>query len=571
MGDNLSTLFQEDSEAVQPFRLSSDGPDTIFVSKGGTILTMEDSHPTAEALAVTGDKITAVGGAEDVLKMKGAGTKVVELTGTQTLMPGLIEPHTHPSLLSDLQYSCSLSGFKYSSFSEIYKVMKETVKDVSQRAKSTLPWIRFTGWNMVLVRDLPVLDAKWLDENLTSEYPVFVHQAMCHCCWVNHKALEICGITEDTPDPLGGKIEKDGDGNPTGLMKETPAIQLITAHFPKPGPATIVSTTFDVLEQYSKCGVTTLAEMGLMPLDIIKTFGLSLLTLVPTFPVRLGIYYTPASPIQPNSVNHIGKKLWFPGVKVWADGSPYIGTMACNDPYPKTEFTEKLNFDFNGCPNGLLNYSEDKLYELLRNHSNGLLAIHAHGERAIDQALNVYEKIMKDRPQVDDCRYRLEHCGLITEDQMRRAAKLGVTVTFYIDHVYYYGEALCEIIGERAKRFAPAGRATACGLNHWTIHQDTPCSPLDPFLAMKNAVLRKTRQEGKTLGPEYCTTIDDALKAYTINAAWQLKREGEIGSLVVGKLADLVLLSQNPRETKPEDLTSIKVEATYLGGHCFKY
>ena len=206
MGDNLSTLFQEDSEAVQPFRLSSDGPDIIFLSKGGTILTMEDSHPTAEALAVTGDKITAVGGAEDVLKMKGAGTKVVELTGTQTLMPGLIEPHTHPSLLSDLQYSCSLSGFKYSSFSEIYKVMKETVKDVSQRAKSTLPWIRFTGWNMVLVRDLPVLDAKWLDENLTSEYPVFVHQAMCHCCWVNHKALEICGITEDTPDPLGGKI-----------------------------------------------------------------------------------------------------------------------------------------------------------------------------------------------------------------------------------------------------------------------------------------------------------------------------------------------------------------------------
>ena len=573
MGNTFSPLVNEDSTAQHSLSVSCcRSPDTIFVANGGTILTMDDSYPTAEALAVTKDKITAVGDAQDILRTKGMFTKVVELTGTQTLMPGLIEPHSHPDLFPGVERTHDLSGFKYSSFSEIYPVMKQAVKNASQMPQTPIPWILFSGWDVVLVRDLPALNASWLDENITTDYPVFVLHAMGHSCWVNHLAMDICEINSNTPDPPGGHIDRDSDGNPTGHLREEPAIRLVTNHFPKPGLKTIASAIFDTFKHYSQNGFTSVVDMGTIHLDLPTILGLSLLSFLPKFPVRFGVYYTPTSPVKP-SIRYIGKKLWFPGVKIWSDGSPYTGTMACEQPYLKTELTKKLEFEY---PNGLLNYTDDELYESLHQYSSELLAMHTQGDRAVTQALDVYERIIKNSPSemlASDRRYRMEHCGLITEEQMRRAATLGITVTFYTDHVYYYGAALRdEIIGpERASRFMPAGHATGCGIQQWTLHQDSPFSPLSPFLCMKNAVLRKTRQEGKTLGPEYCITIDDALKAYTINAAWQLKREDEIGSLVVGKLADLVLLSQNPQETQPEDLTSIKVEATYLGGHCFKH
>ena len=545
-------------------------PDIIFVAQEGegNILTMEDSNPTAEAMAVTGDKITAVGRAEDILKTGGFFTKVVHLTGNQTLMPGLIEPHSHPDLLASREFTCDVSGFNYSSFTEIFPVMKQAVADAAKLPKYPTPWVKFVGWDTVLLDDLPELDADWLDINLTTEYPVFVLQAMGHSCWINHKALEVCKITKDTPDPAGGKIVRDSEGNPTGMLLEAPAIQLAAKHFPSPSLSKTREAFLHAFQQYSKCGITTVADLGTLKLNLSTLIGLSLLTYLRKFPVRLGVYYTPASPIKPVG-RHIGKKLWFPGVKVWADGSPYTGTMACQDNYLHNSFTEKLNFEY---PNGLLNYNNDKLYELLHPFNKELVAIHAHGERAVTQALDVCERIIREDPQRGDRRYRLEHCGLITEELMKRAATLGVTVTFYIDHVYYYGPALYKIIGvERASRFAPAGAAKSCGQQHWTLHQDSPFSPLDPFLCMKNAIFRKTRQGGSTLGQQYCITIDDALKAYTINAAWQLRREHEIGSLAVGKLADLALLSDNPRTVNPEDLTSIKAEATYLGGYLYKH
>ena len=526
------------------------------------------STPTAEALAVTGEKITAVGQAEGILKTRGFFTKVVELTDRQTLMPGLIEPHSHPDLLAAREFTCDVSGFTYSSFTEILPVMKKAVEDAAKLPKCPIPWIKFVGWDTVLLDDLPELDADWLDTNLTTVYPVFVLQAMGHCCWTNHKAIELCKITKDTPDPIGGKIDRDSEGNPTGLFRESPAILLVAKHFSSPGLMKVSGAFLHAFEQYSKCGITTVADLGTLKLNFSTLFGLSLLTYLRKFPVRLGVYYTPESPIKPVG-RHIGKKLWFPGVKVWADGSPYTGTMACQDDYLQNSFTEKLDFEY---PNGLLNYSNDKLYELLHPFGKELMAIHTHGERAVTQALDVCERIIQEDPQRGDRRYRLEHCGLITKELMKRAAALGVTVTFYVDHVYYYGPALCKIIGpERASRFAPAGAANSCGLHHWTLHQDSPFSPLSPFLCMKNAIFRKTLEGGTILGQQYCVTVDEALKAYTINAAWQLKREHEIGSLAVGKLADLALLSDNPRTVKPEYLDKIKVEATYVGGYRYKH
>ena len=164
-----------------------------------------------------------------------------------------------------------------------------------------------------------------------------------------------------------------------------------------------------------------------------------------------------------------------------------------------------------------------------------------------------------------DHRYRLEHCGLITEDQLRCATELGVTTTIFVNHVYYYGMALKDgILGtNRAERFTPTGLATECGQTHWTLHEDSPCNPINPFRSMHTCITHRTMKDPSfVLGPQYRSSIDDALKAYTINAAWQLKRENEIGSIEVEKLADLVLLSNNPKSVPVDDLLSIQVLET---------
>ena len=550
----------------------SEQADIIFVIKGGSILTMDESNPTAEALAVTGEKITAVGRADAILKMKGPSTEVVELQGSQTLMPGLIEPHSHPSMFTAFSLFYDVSGFKCHSFKDVKRVMKQAVEETKHKCQLPLPWITFGGWDPVLIRDLPALNCKWLNKNVSSHYPVFVLEQSGHSCWVNDKALEICNITSETPNPPGGIIDKGKDGKPTGLLQEVPAIRLVTEKFLPPEKFKLLHSFFETLKWYSRHGITTTSDMGTFPLNPITIGALYACSLWREFPVRLGVYYKPKPVIKLETI-FTTEKLWFPGVKVWSDGSPYTGTMACAEPYLKTHLTEVLEFDFKHHPCGVLIYeSADKLADILRPFSDKNLAAHSHGERAIDMVLDAYEKLIKENPGADH-RYRLDHVGLITEEQMKRAAELGVTVTFYVDHVFYYGAALRDdIIGpERANRFAPTALGNKCGVSHWTLHEDTPCSPLNPFLSMKNAVLRKTQKDGKVLGPEYCVSIDDALKAYTINAAWQLKREKEIGSLEVGKLADLVLLSDNPKTVQPERLTEIEVEATYVGGQQFQY
>ncbi len=563
--------------------------DLIFT--GGTIITMDDSNPTVEALAVQGEKIVALGTKDDIFKLKGLFTRVVELTGTETLMPGLIEPHTHPSAVIGLSIFTDLSGFRYNSFAEVKKVIKDAVHK-TKPADPFFPWVLFKGWDPALILDLPPLkDAKALDSLATSEYPVLLLNQALHSAWLNTKGLEVCGINRGTQDPNGGVIVRDKDGNPTGMLKEPPAIDLVLDKLPKPRIPELpkfLPVLCNGLRQYSKKGFTTITDMGTTPLNEKTLPLLSLITHLPECPVRMGLYYTPKYD-KPSSL-YTNKKLWFPGVKVWADGSPYAGSMAVAEPYKRSHMTEKgLEFDFTNFPCGYLIYCDDKTEKDGKCHSDAatkqakviqrfhdeLIATHCHGERAIEVTLDAYEQLIRKHPENSDHRYRLDHTCLITEDQLQRATQLGVTVTMFVNHIYYYGAALRDhIIGQdRAERLAPTHLATKSGQKHWTIHQDSPCNPITPFLSMQTCVTRRMWKDPEhQLGPQYASTIDEALKAYTINAAWQLKREKELGSLEVGKLADLVVLSANPKLVHPEKLhNTIQVLETYVGGERFNH
>ena len=566
-------------ESVVPDTCQADeghaAQDADLIFTGGTIITMDDNNPTVEALAVKGEKIMAVGKSDAIFRLKGPFTRVVELTGTETLMPGLIDPHTHPSVVAGLSIFTDLSGFKHSSFAHVKKVIKDAVQHTKPTLADPHPWVLFQGWDPAIITELPSLDAKTLDSLVTAEYPVLVISQALHSAWLNTKGLEVSGITSKTPDPDGGKgkIVHDSHGNPTGMLKEPPAIKIPIAKIPKPGLLKLVKIAFDALQQYSQKGFTTIIEMGIMPLDKKSLVLLSFLSHCAECPVRMGLYYTPENG-KPSS-HHVNKKLWFPGAKIWADGSPYAGSMAVAEPFLKTPMTEALGFDFEHYPCGYLIYeSADKQASTLEPFADELLATHCHGERAIQQSLDAYEQIIQKNPGNSDHRYRLEHTGLITEEQLRRATQLGVTVTMFVGHVYYYGVALRDgILGfERAERFAPTNLATSCGQKHWTIHEDATANPIEPFISMKTCVTREMLKEPRhQLGPQYASTIDEALKGYTINAAWQLKRENDIGSLEVGKLADLVVLSENPKVVKPEHLPAIQVLETYVGGQHFDH
>jgi predicted amidohydrolase YtcJ len=215
---------------------------------------------------------------------------------------------------------------------------------------------------------------------------------------------------------------------------------------------------------------------------------------------------------------------------------------------------------------GPLNYELGAFIdELGRFHRAGYhVAVHTQGERAVELVLDAAESVLQAHPWPDH-RHRLEHNALITKAQMQRARALGFDLSFFPDHIYYYGDRLPEIVGDRAGRYMPAGTAFREG-HRATLHSDNPMTPIGPLRVMRTAMLRIPRKGGEVIGPSERISIDQALRAMTTNAARQLGVEEHRGSLEPGKAADLVILSRNPRETPPEELAEIEVMGTWIDG-----
>ncbi len=190
---------------------------------------------------------------------------------------------------------------------------------------------------------------------------------------------------------------------------------------------------------------------------------------------------------------------------------------------------------------------------------------HTQGDRSTREVLDAYEEALHGRESMDH-RWRLEHCALITPEDVARAARLGVALSFHANHVYYYGPELREsILGpERAERLMPVGTAVRLG-HRVSLHTDSPMYPPEPLRLMRTVVTRRTRT-GEKLGAGEAITAEQALRAVTINAAWQLFAEERCGSIEAGKYADFAVLERNPLEVPPEELDRIAVTGTWLGG-----
>ena len=540
-----------------------EGPaDLIFY--GGYIFTMNDDQPTAEALAVKGDRIIAVGALADLEPLLSPKTDVIYLN-SQALLPGFIEAHTHACLSAMTRATYTdVSGYSYSDPNEVLEVIRKGVASPSPESG----WALFMGWDVEITQGLPNLSADYLDTYSTT-VPILVVAQSGHSAWVNHKAFEIAGIDKNTPDPPGGHYVRDPDiGELTGQILEEPAITTVV-HSALPNRRQLKEAIDEQWKVYATEGFTTVTELAYRP-DPTQDPLLNKKAESKDCPVRLALYKVGESTEDPGIKT--SAKMWLAGIKFWADGSPHCGTSAVSKPYLNNPMTEALGFP--PPPTyGILNYKDkDLLGKVKKYHDQGKqVAIHAHGDRAIEQCLGIYRQLASQPGE--DHRHRLEHVGFIKKSQLETCHKLGVTPSLFVYHLYFYGVTFRDyLLGEsRANEWAPLASAVKY-LDQISIHQDHPTTPgpVLPFANIRTAVTRTERgQSEPVFGRDECINITDALKAYTIGPAWQLHKEKEIGSLEVGKLADLVILSANPYQVDPLLLDSkehIHVIETYTGG-----
>ena len=537
--------------------------DTIFY--GGPIVTVNAKNEEVQALAVQGGKIVALGSKAAVTKdWQSSSTKVIDLKG-QTLMPGFVEPHIH-ILMTAITEGMWLN---LSNFTNQY----DTLETLSQKLKAQLKSLPKGQWLAAFGVDpsrtspfMAELTADVLDK-VSTDVPILVMNQSGHIAYVNHKAFELAGINDKTPNPGdGGIYMKDAQGKLTGVIVEASAILSFVKKMPAPTDAELAQAMQKTAKYIASKGVTTSAEitLGLM-LGLeneIKLFNA--VTHGDNFPLRVRAYlYGPLvtkdfKTVKPNDGDD---RLRYVGIKFVADGSTQGLTAALSDPY---DYPKGTTF------RGNLDYQDGAIFNQIKPlfDQGWQLAIHANGDRTVEQTLNNYEKLLASTPDPKARRLRIEHFTINTSEQVKKAARLGVIPGFTIGHVDYWGEVFHnQIVGpERAKRIDPSASFKKEGAR-FAYHSDSPVSNVGPLNYISEGVGRLwQRPPRKVLGPDERVSVDDAIRAVTINAAYEMFSDDKLGSLELGKQADMVVLASNPRKTPIEKIRNIKVMETWIDG-----
>jgi predicted amidohydrolase YtcJ len=408
------------------------------------------------------------------------------------------------------------------------------------------------------------LTADILDKVSTTK-PIFVMNQSMHIAYVNHKALEMAGLTDSSPDPKGGKLLRDSKGRLTGVVYESPAFYLFLDKMPQPTQEVVEQAVAKVGQRLVSKGVTTSAEItvgGYLGVD--KEYALfNAMTQSGKLPVRVrGYMYSNAYPTtnnkyKPGQGDDTFKLI---GVKIVADGSNQGLTGAMIKPYDYPAGTSNT---------GTLNFTEQELYDLAkpRFDEGWQLSVHSNGDRSIEQTLNVFARLVT-KPSDAKTRLRIEHFTVATETQIAKAAKLGVVPGFTIGHTDYWGEAFHNhLIGpERADRIDPSASLIKKGM-HFAYHSDSPVSPIHPLKYASEGAARLWQvTPQKVLNPSQKISINNSLKAITIDAAYQLKMDDKIGSIQEGKYADFAIVNQNPMKTDAYKIRDIEVNETWVNG-----
>ncbi|WP_295436420.1 amidohydrolase [uncultured Thiodictyon sp.] len=528
------------------------GPaDTLFIN--GTIMTMDDRHPRAEAVAVRGGRILAVGALKDLEHLKGPDTQLVDLAG-KTLMPGFVEPHMH------------FTAAFFDQWLDLGPFVNQSMDEVKAKLTQAVAAAQPGEWVMGQLFD-PTITAGQLDvsrpalDALSPTIPLFILEANAHVAFANSAAFAAAGVTKDTADPPHGGYLRDAAGNLTGEIHEPPAIVPFALKAPHISGEQYVTNVGKLFARAAAKGCTTVHDCGIGMIDPKGDLGVLQAAVAKQPPVRVAGYLVSTAMdtwqelgLKPDKTSEL---LRINGVKAWVDGSNQGGSGYQREPYLIEAWGK-----------GTPNYSQEALNAVVQKAHDGgwQVGIHAVGDAGIDMALAAFEAAGQKSPK-HHLRHRIEHCALCHPDQLDRMKRLGVSPTFLIGHVYFYGAVFRDtIFGEpRANLIDPCRSALAKGLRI-SLHSDYSCEPLEPIRYIHNAVTRNLRGTTEQLNPAEAITVLEAIRAVTLDAAWHCHMDDIVGSIEVGKCADFVILDQDPTQVKPLDIIAITVSQTWMGG-----
>lgn len=543
---------------AMPFYVRAQTAPTI-VFRGGTVLPVDTAFSQHTALAIRGNKILGVGSDEDMTSLAGNGARIVDLNG-RTVLPGFIEPHVHLTLLAALADAADVGPFVHAEFEAAVAGLEEAAKQLSG-PESWLMGRQFDPSLLEPSRDLTITEL----DKIAPDRPAFVLNASGHIAYVNSKSLELAGYTEQSTAPEGTDFGRFDDGKLNGVLFGQAAFLPIL--FKNQDVAEILGSGFGgavsgVGDAAVPFGITTITDMaagvvgGMSELEAIRALYSdgSMKTRVRSYiydegAVKLG-------DMEPNWGNDFVRAS---GWKIVPDGSNQGFTGRQRAPYVG-ELTLGLHYVE---PEDLIT----RVDEVAR--AGWQLAIHGNGDAAIDSILNAVEFTTRRGFDMKSKRTRIEHSSILHDDQIARMVDLGIHPSFLINHVHYWGHAMRDnVFGPRKVQLLDRCAAVENAGLTWTMHTDAPVSPLGTLHKIRVAVVRDLWKEPETiLAPQERVSVESAIRSVTANAAWQCNSEEVIGTLEAGKLADLVILEEDPRKVEPTAISDIKVSETWMDGN----
>lgn len=515
---------------------------------GGTILTMEQGI-TAEAVLTEDGIITHTGRKEELLSAA-EDAQQINLNGA-CLLPGFIDPHSHYSQVASGLLQASLDGIKNTE--QIRERIRKFIRDNNKQEGS---WILARDYDNNLLPGHQNLTLDQLD-SLCPGYPLSIQHKSGHMGLYNSAALQSLGITDDTPSPEGGNIVHE-NGRLTGYMEEN-AYFTYAKKVPMPAAEELKDAYIRAQKLYASYGITSMQE-GMLVTQMLPLYQMlyasQLLKLDLVAYPDMGCFEA-ANEKFPQSAGKYSSHIRLGGIKIFLDGSPQGRTAWMRTPYQGA--------DPSYCGYGTLKDEEVCQALKLAAENKVQLLAHCNGDAAAAQFIRCLAKEEKQYPVLKQLRPVMIHAQLLGTDQIPQAASLGMIASFFVAHVYHWGDTHIRNFGEtRASQISPAASALKAGLP-FTFHQDSPVIMPDMLETIWCAVNRQTKS-GMILGRQERIPVMEALKAVTINAAYQYSEENEKGSIRPGKKADFVILDRNPLTTPQEDLRTVKVLQTIKNG-----
>ncbi len=563
-GFSVSALVWAAQALIAPAWAATPVPVADSIWTGGPILTMNDKAMRAEAVAVAGGRILAVGKRSEVLKLKGPQTQLLDLKG-QALLPGFVDAHGHVVMGGLQALSANLLAAPDGEVKDIAS-LQQTLRDWMQKNAAAVQKTQLIigfGYDNAQLKELRHPSKEELDD-VSRDIPLLIVHQSGHLASVNSAMLKAMGYDANSKDPEGGVIQrKPGSTEPNGTLEETAFFNGLPAVLGRIGANGMSIFAREGSKLWARFGYTT-AQEGRSSPEVVKVMQQvaaegGFANDVATYPDVL----VDRAFIKSNQSDRYKNRFRVAGAKLTIDGSPQGFTAWRDRPYYKP---------VGNYPEGYSGYAAANAEQVMGAvqwaAENGIQIItHANGERASDLLIAAHQAAQARFPQAKTQRNVLIHGQFLREDQLDSYKALGVIPSLFPMHTFYWGDwHLDHTVGPVAgANISPTGWARKRGMI-FTSHHDAPVAFPDSMRVLDATVTRRARGSGRIVGPEHRVDVITALKAMTIWPAYQHFEEKHKGSLEVGKLADFVLLSQDPTAVKPETLADIKVQETIKEG-----